>query len=278
MNRATAFRPSKFREDPLQHRQTKVLCQAAMLRLCALGFDEPNHYGVARLRQQFSALPNPLPEGLPAIFSRLQRSLGQILKNLSDETLQDEYLRLFAGACPCPPYETAYGDGKRLNGRPVELADINGFYTAFGIHDRATQSDLADHITAELEFLSILSLKEAYWLGYPLKSEGTRIVQRAKREFLAYHLGRWLRAFRQTLASQQAMLFYQLMATWSDELVKFLCKEEHLMVKPVSIHSVMRNLQEEEAALICPRESGEAPDPDLDVTITGQTCMPQTNG
>ena len=106
------------------------------------------------------------------------------------ETLQPAYLTLFMGKAKVSLHETAYGDGRRMGGRPVELADINGFYSAFGMHIQDTDPDLPDHLSVELEFLSTLLLKMA-WQKTPSTAQ-SQICARAARKFLEDHLGRWV--------------------------------------------------------------------------------------
>jgi TorA maturation chaperone TorD len=46
--------------------------------------------------------------------------------------------------------------------RFLKLADVAGFYAAFELTPATARPDMEDHIAAELEFMSVLALKEAY--------------------------------------------------------------------------------------------------------------------
>jgi TorA maturation chaperone TorD len=46
--------------------------------------------------------------------------------------------------------------------RFLKLADVTGFYAAFELTPATARPDMEDHIAAELEFMSVLALKEAY--------------------------------------------------------------------------------------------------------------------
>lgn len=107
----------------------------------------------------------------------------------------------------CPTYETAY-----LCPDPVQqtarMADINGFYRAFGV-DTVDTGFRPDDISVELEFMSFLCRKQAYaqeHLGAPRVAQ----VKRAQRMFLNEHLGRWAGPLgRQTVLRSTGSAFYR---------------------------------------------------------------------
>ena len=119
----------------------------------------------------------------------------------SDEALAPAYSRLFIGQDAVVLHETAYGDGGRVAGKPAELADISGFYLAFGFDLKDGERELPDHLGTELEFLSLLLIKQAYALeeGWTEKYE---IARDAARSFLRDHLGRWIGAVRDAVAAR----------------------------------------------------------------------------
>ncbi len=85
----------------------------------------------------------------------------------------------------------------QLDGRPqlemtrtFEMADVAGFYKAFGVEvDPAGVR--VDHITTELEFLNLLAVKESIALQEEGEGEHSQICRDASRVFLRDHLGRW---------------------------------------------------------------------------------------
>jgi putative dimethyl sulfoxide reductase chaperone len=105
-----------------------------------------------------------------------------------------EYVRLFLGTVPCPPNETAWGASKGLTGGAADLADIQGFYHAFGFEPAGEAREMPDHVAVELEFLAALLVKLAYaqiqdW------SEPGEVTRDAHHAFLEDHLGRWVGPF-----------------------------------------------------------------------------------
>jgi TorA maturation chaperone TorD len=77
--------------------------------------------------------------------------------------------------------------------RTFEMADVAGFYKAFGVvvDEGSEGGERVDHITAELEFMNLLAVKES--LALQEKGEGThaKTCRDASRAFLRDHLGRW---------------------------------------------------------------------------------------
>jgi hypothetical protein len=49
----------------------------------------------------------------------------------------------------CPPYESAYGEAPQMAGKSAELADLAGFYAAFGLAPAASQPDMEDHVKVD---------------------------------------------------------------------------------------------------------------------------------
>jgi TorA maturation chaperone TorD len=99
----------------------------------------------------------------------------------------------------CPPYETEYG-GRHVFGQAQDLADIAGYYAAFGLQP-APHGERVDHLTCELEFLAILALKEA--AATAARQAGrVEVCRAAEASFLRDHLGRWLPALAGTALRQ----------------------------------------------------------------------------
>ena len=134
--------------------------------------------------------PDPGRGDLTAAAERLAGSQAEDL-----EALQILYQRVFghtARGLVCP-FETEYGV-QGLFRQPQELADISGYYLAFGLRPRSGAGERGDHAACECEFMDFLNRKEAYALeqGDGPMSEETR---KAYRSFLRDHLGRFGRVF-----------------------------------------------------------------------------------
>jgi DMSO reductase family type II enzyme chaperone len=91
--------------------------------------------------------------------------------------------------------------------RNFEMADVAGFYRAFGV-EVDSSGDRVDHIAAELEFMNLLAVKESIALQQEGEGEHARVCRDASRSFLRDHLGRWVRPFAEKLAAAAADPFY----------------------------------------------------------------------
>lgn len=115
---------------------------------------------------------------------------------LSLTSLQAAYLRCF-GLAGSLPYETEYGLPHEFR-QAQELADIAGFYRAFGFTVGGEVRERPDHLAVELEFMHLLTLKEAHALATGL-TEAATICGEAQARFLADHLGVWIDLFAESL-------------------------------------------------------------------------------
>jgi DMSO reductase family type II enzyme chaperone len=134
-----------------------------------------------------------------------------------------EYNRLFAPqqSLRCPPYETVYTCVVSSAVRhSQELADISGFYRAFGVGVSDHAADRPDHLALELEFLSLLCQKEAHALARE-QTENAQICCEAQTKFLSDHLGCWAELFAKSLVTETRMEFYSVLAELLDEFIGF---------------------------------------------------------
>lgn len=102
---------------------------------------------------------------------------------------QGAYQDVFGRAVRVSPYETDYTASHAFM-QSRELADITGFYGAFGV---TLAGERADHIGAELEFLYVLAHREAK-LARDGDAEGAEVCRDAMRKFVEAHTGRFAAA------------------------------------------------------------------------------------
>lgn len=123
------------------------------------------------------------------------------------DNLEEAYLAAFGHTISkeCPPYEAEYGQADIFQ-KSEALADIGGFYRAFGVEPRLL--DRLDHLSVELEFMQLLALKEAYALAQGHGEERLALCQQAQARFLGEHLGCWVGGFALRLASKPEAVGY----------------------------------------------------------------------
>jgi len=183
--------------------------------------------------------------------SEFERTLSNALNHSLDEHTLDgielEYNRLFtAGETVLTPiYETEYAMDT-IFAKTKELADLNGFYGAFGLElGKDSNSERPDHASIELEFMAMLLIKEAY-----ARNEGwddkANVCLESRKKFLKDHIGRWGPTFCTMVKHKTELEFYKVLAELTTDLINKDLKE--LKVKPGFIEpfeKVMQNIKDE---------------------------------
>lgn len=131
--------------------------------------------------------------------------------------LQAAYRHGF-GAAGSLCYETEYGLPHEFR-QAQELADISGFYRAFGFAMGGVVRERPDHLAVELEFLHVLALKEAHALLHGV-AEQVEVCVAAQAKFLGDHLGTWVDLFAQSLALNTEEAPYLPLANFTDAFVQ----------------------------------------------------------
>lgn len=108
----------------------------------------------------------------------------------------EAYRRTFGlvAAKTCPPYETEYLPWKDVTHQAQQLADIAGFYRAFGLRPDPSHPQRADHLALELEFSAYL-LDKALLAMERGESEHVETCQRALAGFVSDHVAWWAPSF-----------------------------------------------------------------------------------
>ncbi len=136
------------------------------------------------------------------------------LQNTSSDELQREHGRTFTHllSLDCPPCETVY-TAREIFDETAQLSDIAGFFRAFGMD--LVERERPDHITVELEFMHVLTSKEAY-AHLHHGAEKARLCRVVQRKFVEEHLGRWGRQFAHQLEIAASQRFVVATATLLD--------------------------------------------------------------
>jgi DMSO reductase family type II enzyme chaperone len=103
----------------------------------------------------------------------------------------------------CPLYEGTYRPDLS---RSKLLVELKALYHHFGLLLAAEDNELPDHVTAELEFMHFLALKEAQCLESG--SDAAPYI-RAQRDMGAHHLQPWFRALASPARSLIPEGFYR---------------------------------------------------------------------
>lgn len=107
-----------------------------------------------------------------------------------------------------PPYEVEYCSNPDTTYRSQQLADVAGFYRAFGLDRAEDAHDRADHLASEAEFMAILITRTIYARTQGLDSGHIEVCLDAQRQFFKDHLGWWLAPFGIALEKRAGRGFY----------------------------------------------------------------------
>ena len=133
-------------------------------------------------------------------------------------------------------YETECGLPHEFR-QSQEMADIAGFYRAFGFNIGGKVRERPDHISAELEFMHILALKEAYAAEKGV-AEHVEICVDAQCKFLQEHLGQWISLFAESLARSAEEAPYLSLARFAAAFVEADAKRFGVTVERRSLAGV----------------------------------------
>jgi putative dimethyl sulfoxide reductase chaperone len=222
-----------------------ALARAVVYRTVSAGFQPPNdeRRRLAGTRDAFRVVITALRRlDQRAGGGRMARAAGRLaeLPVPDVDAIATTYWRLFGHTtrgliCAC---ETEYGPANGFH-QPQQLADLNGYYLAFGLRPMAASEVRADHIACECEFMDFLHRKEALLLStcvrWPHGPETLDATQKATRTFLRDHLGRFGRAFAAQVASEDGDGYYGALAHVLLALVDAECARVGVEAGPLNL-------------------------------------------
>ncbi|MBI4442696.1 MAG: molecular chaperone TorD family protein [Acidobacteria bacterium] len=262
--------PTETKERSREELRDEALCRSVLYGLLSLGLYTPTAQTFRELRSETarlalreaaqlltaSAKPARSAESVPsgeaenaADLARRAEDWIQAIESLE----QDEWLtchsRLFGHTArgQICPYESEYGH-EGLFQQPRQLAEIMGFYEAFGLTTRNEERERPDHISCELEFMDFLSRKEALALemGDGATLEETR---KAARLFLRDHVGRFGRALARLLAQQDSQGFFARLGCMLGDFLTLECSR--VGVSPGPLQLELRSAEEDKVPMGC---------------------------
>ncbi|HLE81845.1 MAG TPA: molecular chaperone TorD family protein [Dehalococcoidia bacterium] len=189
------------------------LARSNVYQFLAVALGYPEASPLAALQQRWAQLETSLEVLQDGESLRAVRGLAPVLDDLTVADWVDDYVHCFGHSISkeCPPYEAEY-DQAHIFQQSQTLADIAGFYRAFGLQPAPALTERLDHISVELEFMHFLCLKEAYALAKTHSEEQLSICRQAQTKFLDDHLGQWVLGFVERLAAKAFDTVYGPMA------------------------------------------------------------------
>ncbi|MBX7105760.1 MAG: molecular chaperone TorD family protein [Gemmataceae bacterium] len=155
-----------------------------------------------------------------------------------------EYDRVF-GIGPTadfPPYETEFCANQEPFYRAQQMADVAGFYKAFGLNVARGRPDRPDHLALELEFMALLLTNERLALESisDFRDEHVAVCRATQRSFFNDHVSWWVPSFaaglrRKADTGPYAALGYLLAAFMPLERARLGVKAPQMPVRPRSV-------------------------------------------
>ena len=211
------FQETTFRDFPMTasldltmscFEPTLAAARQAMYRFASLAFLDPRdgtHRQLADsklqefaraaaewLRSDPRAVAEPLGLG-ERLLSELDVQPALSRLPCTAQRLNEEYEATFGllDAGDAPLCETDYMGAKFTFQRSHQMADVAGFYRAFGLDLSNQHRGRPDHIALELEFMAVLIDLERRAAGVP-DHERIDVCRNAQRRFLNEHLAWWV--------------------------------------------------------------------------------------
>lgn len=210
----------------------------------------------AEYRQRAIRAAGLLAEEHPAIelgpgeLQPKQLSLRRLFDTLDEEweTIEAAYRQIFgltAISASCPLCEVEYEANTDITYRSQRLADIAGFYQAFGLQVSNRAGERLDHVTLQAEFLYVLLAKEVA-ASQEENQEAAEICREARRKFFEEHVGWWLPAFSRLLSRLAPGKFYSELAVLTASLSA--AERVCLGLPPLQIRCIPKSALAEPAA------------------------------
>jgi len=208
-------------QTPNEADQALSLARQALLRYASFALSDPlsgswrplSDPASQDLASQAAALVRDEPRARAEPLAPAERTLAELDPALLFARLPDTRGELIArhqavfgllASGPCPPHETDYLAEKATFQRSHALADVSGFYRAFGLRPSRSHPERHDHIALELEF-------SAFLLGLERDAdteERAAVVRDARKRFLEEHLAWWAPAFGKLLDHEAPESYY----------------------------------------------------------------------
>lgn len=183
---------------------THLLARASLYHMLATAYDYPGPTQRERIVASLNRAA-PLLEAYGGPWPRAAAELRTVLEEARQAPIEAEFNLLFAGTVECPPHETAYEPD--VFRRQRALADLAGFYEAFGFRLADDSRWQLDHLGVELDFCAAVLQRHAR-----ARAEGWEepavVCAEAVRVFLEDHTGRWCAAFSRRLARSASTPYY----------------------------------------------------------------------
>lgn len=241
----SAPRSTRTRSDaaPAGEERDRALARCAVYAALAMGFEPPGGGDEDRLASRRGARELASAVAAAGVDPSGVEAIGQRRPGV------EAHRRLFGHTArgSAPPYGTEYGRDTLFQ-QPQRLADLAGFFAAFGVRLDPARHERVDHVRCQLEFSAFLARKEAHALDAGDAVMLTE-VRRAQGLFLRDHLGRFAPALGERLRREDPAGFYGAVGALLRRFVEAECRRCGVAAGPDNL--VLRPQDDDGAPIAC---------------------------
>ncbi len=232
------------KSTPIRFDNTIAIERAKLARFISAAFSEPDPVCLVQLAD-------------PEIRKELRASgatvgiSAQVIESILDALAagsanQEAYVRLLGHTVrsECPPYELEYRSAEIFQ-QSQTLADVAGFYHAFGFDASGPVTEREDHAATQWEFLAVLSMKAAL----AQCEEDLECCVSAQRAFLKDHAAMWMPAFFERIRKTDSTSVLARTAELADAVLRQWCADLGVAVGPRWLE--LRPISDEDSNITC---------------------------
>jgi TorA maturation chaperone TorD len=205
----------------------QLLARANVYGICAMAFAFMDEDTVKTVREQSGDLIQVLQEaGVDPDALAAGQAFSKDLFRMSSAELIRGCNELFVGRQQCRLDESEYD--KNIFYRHQRIADVSGFYKAFGFERAEELFQRFDFVGTELEFMCLLLLKRAYAIEHGMDDQAD-ICAEAETKFFNEHLEWWIPTMCEKLLGADTCGFYPSLSSF---LNSFIVSESSKYLQP----------------------------------------------
>jgi TorA maturation chaperone TorD len=227
---------------PIQSKIWTATARAKLARFVAAAFSDPADC-MSRLLLETTASREVRDS---ANLIGLESRLVELVLSIRGDDSEFDALTLLGHTVrsTCPPYELEYRSAEVFQ-QSQTLADICGFYRAFGFEAAGPVADRADHVAAEWEFLAVLAIKEAL-----AENDAQRACCiDAQKLFLSEHAAEWMPAFFERIRRAGPGSWLARVADLAEALLRHWCADRNVALGSRWLE--LRPVSEEDSTITC---------------------------
>lgn len=172
--------------------------------------------------------------------------IDRVFEAHSVDAREESFVRLLGHTVrsECPPYELEYRSAEVFQ-QSQTLADIAGFYRAFGFDASGPLTEREDHVATEWEFLAANSMLESL----ATDEDQTACCRDAQRDFLSEHAAGWMPAFFERVRRSGPQSFLTEIVNLAEAVLRNWCNTLGVLVGPAWLE--LRPVDEEDSTITC---------------------------